>query len=418
MAKKKKRQNPEIDDLLARPWCYYCERDFDDLKILIHHQKAKHFKCDRCARRLNTAGGECPLGPRDLRRVSQANWRVCTGLRVHMEQVHKETLEQVENALPGRESIDLEIFGTEGIPETEVAAHNQRIMSEYAQKEADRRAASGQSNGPKRPKIDFAKELDPEEIRRKLDAHKKAMASGGVTPVAPAGGNMSPGRSQSPGGFDAHASTQVPQQLSYVRAPNPLFKSGAYCLCSPRLQVLRRSIRRVSMVCSPSLTDSRQHQLSLRRQPFPQYRLSHRRLLSPPHRFRPSRSTRTLPRPMLNLNTSSSHHSHTAVERRSSSIMHTRSHLPDMVHRALMSRLPITSSSSRLHTCSVTTRYHWPTRFRDSRQNPMFPVFRRDLRSHLLQAVSDEVVDHRRVSGALPCSRSSITLVQLGRRFP
>lgn len=33
------------------------ERDFDDLKILISHQKAKHFKCERCNRRLNTAGG-------------------------------------------------------------------------------------------------------------------------------------------------------------------------------------------------------------------------------------------------------------------------------------------------------------------------------------------------------------------------
>jgi hypothetical protein len=28
------------------------------LKILISHQKAKHFKCDRCGRRLNTAGGK------------------------------------------------------------------------------------------------------------------------------------------------------------------------------------------------------------------------------------------------------------------------------------------------------------------------------------------------------------------------
>jgi hypothetical protein len=138
------------------------------------------------------------------------------GLRVHMEQVHKETLEQVENALPGRESIDLEIFGTEGIPESEVAAHNQRIMAEYAQREADRRAASGQSNGPKKPKIDISKELDPEEIKRKLEAHKKAMASGGVTPVTPVG-NMSPGRSQSPGGFEAHGSPQVPPpQVSYV----------------------------------------------------------------------------------------------------------------------------------------------------------------------------------------------------------
>jgi anthranilate/para-aminobenzoate synthase component I len=112
-----------------------------------------------------------------------------------MEQVHKETLEQVENALPGRESIDLEIFGTEGIPESEVAAHNQRIMAEYAQKEADRRAASGHSNAPKKPKIDISKELDPEEIKKKLEAHKKAMASGGVTQVAP-NASVSLGRSQ------------------------------------------------------------------------------------------------------------------------------------------------------------------------------------------------------------------------------
>ncbi|KAA8911855.1 putative C2H2 finger domain protein [Sphaerosporella brunnea] len=212
MTKKKKRQNPEIDELLARPWCYYCERDFDDLKILIHHQKAKHFKCDRCARRLNTAGG----------------------LRVHMEQVHKETLEQVENALPGRESIDLEIFGTEGIPEADVAAHNQRIMAEYAQKEADRRAASGQSNGPKKPKLDISKELDPEEIKRKLEAHKKAMASGGALPVTPVPSSMSPGGSQSPGGFDSHGSPQVPPQVSYPQATSPPpFQPGQFAIPQP-----------------------------------------------------------------------------------------------------------------------------------------------------------------------------------------
>ena len=55
---KKKRNHPDVDEVLSRPWCYYCERDFDDLKILINHQKAKHFKCERCGRRLNTAGGK------------------------------------------------------------------------------------------------------------------------------------------------------------------------------------------------------------------------------------------------------------------------------------------------------------------------------------------------------------------------
>jgi DNA-directed RNA polymerase subunit RPC12/RpoP len=58
---KKKRNHPDLDDILARPWCYYCERDFDDLKILINHQKAKHFKCERCGRRLSTAGGKSNL---------------------------------------------------------------------------------------------------------------------------------------------------------------------------------------------------------------------------------------------------------------------------------------------------------------------------------------------------------------------
>jgi hypothetical protein len=57
MTKKRKRY-PDLNQKLERPWCYYCERDFDDLKILISHQKAKHFKCDRCGRRLNTAGGK------------------------------------------------------------------------------------------------------------------------------------------------------------------------------------------------------------------------------------------------------------------------------------------------------------------------------------------------------------------------
>ena len=58
---KKKRGHPDVEEILARPWCYYCERDFDDLKILINHQKAKHFKCERCGRRLNTAGGIAKL---------------------------------------------------------------------------------------------------------------------------------------------------------------------------------------------------------------------------------------------------------------------------------------------------------------------------------------------------------------------
>ncbi|KZZ87137.1 C2H2 finger domain-containing protein [Ascosphaera apis ARSEF 7405] len=142
---KKRRGHPTLQDILARPWCYYCERDFDDLKILISHQKAKHFKCERCGRRLNTAGG----------------------LSVHMSQVHKETLSAVENALPNRTSLDIEIFGMEGVPEDILQTHNARVMTQYQAAEAERRAATGNpppgtANGPlgrKKPKVESKEEV-------------------------------------------------------------------------------------------------------------------------------------------------------------------------------------------------------------------------------------------------------------------
>jgi hypothetical protein len=74
---KKKRGHPDIEEVLARPWCYYCERDFDDLKILISHQKAKHYKCDRCGRRLNTAGGELMRMTRLWLRLTESRF-VCS----------------------------------------------------------------------------------------------------------------------------------------------------------------------------------------------------------------------------------------------------------------------------------------------------------------------------------------------------
>jgi hypothetical protein len=68
-------EKPEI-------WCFYCDREFDDEKVLILHQKAKHFKCEHCQKKLSTAGG----------------------LVVHVVQVHKETIKEIPNAKPGRES--------------------------------------------------------------------------------------------------------------------------------------------------------------------------------------------------------------------------------------------------------------------------------------------------------------------------
>ncbi|KAJ2897420.1 hypothetical protein MKZ38_004682 [Zalerion maritima] len=145
---KKRRRHPTLEELLERAWCYYCERDFEDLKLLISHQKAKHFKCDRCGRRLNTAGG----------------------LSVHMNQVHKESLSNVENALSNRQGLDVEIFGMEGIPEDVVQQHNQRIIQNFYQAQADRQTATG--NPPSGAGADHSRKKlkfeSPEELKTRL----------------------------------------------------------------------------------------------------------------------------------------------------------------------------------------------------------------------------------------------------------
>ncbi|GBE90211.1 hypothetical protein SCP_1900600 [Sparassis crispa] len=153
MAKKKSKQ-------IIRPWCWYCEREFEDEKVLMQHQKAKHFKCNLCPRRLNTAGG----------------------LAVHIQQVHKlepENLPRIENALPGRDGYEVEIFGMEGIPAPDVADYKRR-------KEIELGLNPGTISQPqsKRPKIDN-RPLSEEELRVQLQAHK-ALMGGSDTTAAPA----------------------------------------------------------------------------------------------------------------------------------------------------------------------------------------------------------------------------------------
>ncbi|KAL8950732.1 MAG: hypothetical protein Q9222_003251 [Ikaeria aurantiellina] len=185
---KNKRKHPDLEEILQRPWCYYCERDFDDLKILINHQKAKHFKCDRCGRRLNTAGG----------------------LSVHMTQVHKETLASIENALPNRAGPEIEIFGMEGIPDDVVTSHQQRVIGQFAQAEADRRASTGNAaggaaaNGVKKPKFE-----SPSDIKKRLAEHKAKKAaeqaagisSGDNTPMGAGLESQSPSMGQNQPAF-------------------------------------------------------------------------------------------------------------------------------------------------------------------------------------------------------------------------
>ncbi|KAI1324807.1 hypothetical protein F5Y16DRAFT_288239 [Xylariaceae sp. FL0255] len=205
---KKKRGHPDVEELLSRAWCYYCERDFEDLKLLISHQKAKHFKCDRCGRRLNTAGG----------------------LSVHMNQVHKESLSSVENALPNRQGLDVEIFGMEGIPEDIVQQHNQRIIQNFYQAQAERFAATGNpppGQNEKRPAKKIKIE-SPDEIKKRLAEHRARLASqaNGApathTPPQTLPEGNSPGQNNSPFHPPGAQFSGFPQQYPPGYAPSNL----------------------------------------------------------------------------------------------------------------------------------------------------------------------------------------------------
>lgn len=88
MVRKRKKKEEEVI------WCYYCDRTFQDEPTLIVHQKNKHWKCEECNRKLNSA----------------------KALGIHCIQVHKVPLISVPAAKEGRDSPQMEIYGMAGIP--------------------------------------------------------------------------------------------------------------------------------------------------------------------------------------------------------------------------------------------------------------------------------------------------------------
>lgn len=120
-----------------------------------------------------------------------------------MSQVHKEQLSGVDNALPNRSSLDVEIFGMEGVPEDIIQGHNQRVLTQFHQAEAERQAVTGnppsgstpgQAPASKKPKTESVSDM-----KKRLAEHKakraealNGMSSGEGTPV---------GQTPTPGGF-------------------------------------------------------------------------------------------------------------------------------------------------------------------------------------------------------------------------
>lgn len=119
---------------------------------------------------------------------------------MHMSQVHKEQLTEIENALPNRSGLDVEIFGMEGIPNDVLNSHNQRVATQFQQAETERQAATGNppagggtSGQPaKKPKLE-----DTSDLKKRLAEHraKRAEAAAGVSSgdVTPVGAGQSTG---------------------------------------------------------------------------------------------------------------------------------------------------------------------------------------------------------------------------------
>jgi len=97
----------------VKPFCYYCDREFDSTKTLIQHQRTKHLACTECGLKFDTV----------------------TGLRVHMLNAYKKPMKEVPGAIPGRENPDIVVHGMEGIPKSIIEEKTKKILEERAEKD-------------------------------------------------------------------------------------------------------------------------------------------------------------------------------------------------------------------------------------------------------------------------------------------
>lgn len=101
-----------------------------------------------------------------------------------MNQVHKENLTHVENANPGRQGLEIEIFGMEGVPAEIIDQHNQQVTQAHFAEEAERARLTGNpvrglyANGSappnKRPKVTESLE----EIEARADKYREDRKNG------------------------------------------------------------------------------------------------------------------------------------------------------------------------------------------------------------------------------------------------
>jgi len=153
----------------VKPWCWYCNREFEDEAVLIQHQKARHFKCHVCHKKLFT-------GP---------------GLAIHMMQVHKETIDAIPNALSSRCDPEIEIYGMKGIPVEDMMRH-QRDAHAKTNAHKKQKVEESDSDSSESDDEDDSGAMNPMMMLQMMQGNPmmmqmmKQMGGGGAAPAAAA----------------------------------------------------------------------------------------------------------------------------------------------------------------------------------------------------------------------------------------
>ena len=81
-----------------KPFCFYCDKEFNNEVTLHQHQKSKHFQCT------------------DFTCKKKKRFTTALALYTHSIQKHQKYLDCVPNAKSGRGQFDLSIYGMDGVP--------------------------------------------------------------------------------------------------------------------------------------------------------------------------------------------------------------------------------------------------------------------------------------------------------------
>mmetsp|Transcript_1780 Transcript_1780/g.4510 ORF Transcript_1780/g.4510 Transcript_1780/m.4510 type:complete len:333 (-) Transcript_1780:12-1010(-) len=147
-----------------KPFCYYCDRDFDSTKTLVQHQRTKHFSCAECGLKFDTV----------------------TGLRVHMLNAYKKPMKEVPGAIAGRDNPDIVVHGMEGVPKTIIQERTRKAVAEQRIDRVEKPPREGKSDrdGEKAQLSDTEEGL-PSKPKRSADVPSERHPKPASKPLPP-----------------------------------------------------------------------------------------------------------------------------------------------------------------------------------------------------------------------------------------